>query len=80
MSNLSDIEDSLNIVTYLRQYNESYRGSSFVILQQSDQDWRVAVATEVLPQNLDTYREAFSYAMGYIDGCIEHLSEWSDDD
>lgn len=67
MSNLSDIEDSLNIVTYLRQYNESYRGIDFVIIQQTDHDWRVVITTEVLTQKLDTYKEAFAYAMGYID-------------
>jgi hypothetical protein len=79
MSNLSDIEASLNIVTYLRKYNEFYRGVDFQIIQENDQDWRAAFTTKVLTQKLDTYKEAFTYAMGYIDGCFEHLSEWSEE-
>lgn len=71
MSNLQDIEDSLNIVSYLRSYNESYRGTSFVIVQTTKQDWAIILTTNVLPQRLESYKEAFTYAMGYIDGCIQ---------
>lgn len=71
MSDLEAIEDSLNIVSYLRTYNERYRGTSFVIVQTTKQDWAIILTTSVLPQRLDSYKEAFTYAMGYIDGCIE---------
>lgn len=67
-------------MTYLRQYNESYRGIDFIIIQRTDQDWMVQLTTERLIQKFDTYREAFTYSKGYIDGCLEHLSEWSDDE
>ena len=72
MSHLQDLEDSLNITTYLRQYNESYRGINFRIIQTTDFNWRVMCATQVLIQKNYTYEEAFAYAKGYFDGCIEY--------
>ena len=78
MSNLSDIEDSLNIVSCLRKYKESYRDIDFAILQQTDQSWRMFIDAQLLTPKFDSYKEAFAYAMGYIDGCIDDMVE-SDD-
>lgn len=78
MSDLQQLEDSLNIVTYLRSYNESYRGTDFCVIQIHTDEWMIQLTTELLTQKLDTYKEAFAYAMGYIDGCIDDMVESGD--
>lgn len=80
MTDLEQLESSLNIVTYLRKYDEYYRGVQFSILQITDQTWVVQMTTELLMQKLDSYKEAFAYSMGYIDGCIADTIESGDYD
>lgn len=78
MTDLEQLEASLNIVTYLRKYDEYYRGANFCIIQVHTDDWRIELTTELLDIKLNTYKEAFSYAMGYIDGCIEDMGDSGD--
>lgn len=68
MTNPTDIEDSLNIITYLERYDERYRDERFSLLMKANYRWIVEINNVLLIHEHDAYVEAFAYAMGYIDG------------
>ena len=68
MTNPTDIEDSLNIITYLERYDERYRDERFSLLMKANYRWIVEINNVLLIHEHDAYVEAFAYAMGYIEG------------
>jgi len=66
----SDIEQSLNIVTYIDRYDKIWREFEFSILEKDNYRWIIMIGDIPSTMEHDNYREASAYGHGYIDGII----------
>tara|TARA_R110000868_G_scaffold186481_1_gene428937 strand:+ start:91 stop:336 length:246 start_codon:yes stop_codon:yes gene_type:complete len=77
MTHLEELEDTLNIHRYVKRDEDEYRGVRYVIVQNSKQEIKMILADRVYRPTFSSYREADSYIKGYIDGCKEYDTGWT---
>ncbi len=64
---MEDIEESLNIITYIRRDQENYHDVKFDILQKDNCLFAIMIGEKQIINEFDSYSQAYAYAMGYID-------------